>query len=130
MARIRARDTKPEMLVRRLLHSLGYRFRVQNHRMPGRPDIVFGRRRKIIFVHGCFWHQHDTETCRSNRKPKSNLDYWSQKLDRNVTRDRLNQEALREAGWQVLTIWACEMQDRATLENRLADFLGPRRIDP
>lgn len=121
MARVRDRDTGPEMTVRRLLHRLGYRYRLQRRDLPGRPDIAFIGRRKAIFVHGCFWHQHDCP--RGKRRPASNSAYWERKLDRNVSRDRQANEELEQLGWLVLTIWECEMRDQETLEARLVAFL-------
>jgi DNA mismatch endonuclease (patch repair protein) len=123
MARIRGKDTKPEMAVRRLTHSLGYRYRVHRKDLPGKPDLVFGPRRKVIFVHGCFWHQHTLAVCLDGRRPKSNTGYWSPKLDRNVARDAEHVAALDAAGWQVLVIWECETKDLALLEERLVMFL-------
>jgi DNA mismatch endonuclease (patch repair protein) len=120
MARIRAKDTKPEMLVRRLVHGLGYRYRLHRRGLPGTPDLVFTPRRKVIFVHGCFWHQH---TCPAGRIPASRRDYWEVKLQRNVDRDAETQAALRADGWQVLTIWECETKDREALAERLKNFL-------
>jgi DNA mismatch endonuclease (patch repair protein) len=125
MARIRARDTKPEMVVRRMLHRLGYRYRLHGKALPGKPDLVFTSRRKVIFVHGCFWHQHEATACLDGRKPKSNTDYWHPKLARNVERDQQHVEKLRAEGWCVLVVWDCEMRDQALLMKRLLDFLGP-----
>lgn len=124
MARIQSQDTKPEMLVRRLLHGLGYRYRLHNHKMPGRPDIVFRGRRKVIFVHGCFWHQHESSACRQNRKPQSNGSYWTPKLERNVARDIGNRAALIEQGWDVLVVWECETKAAERLKLVLTQFLG------
>lgn len=121
MRRIRSRDMKPELLVRRLAHGLGYRYRLHRKTLPGKPDLVFGPRRKVIFVHGCFWHQHSE--CIDGRKPKSNTDYWSQKLDRNVERDAENQKALKALGWEVLVVWECETKDRNLVERKLKAFL-------
>lgn len=126
MARVRGRDTKPEMLVRRLLHGLGYRYRLHAKGLPGRPDLAFTRRRAAVFVHGCFWHAHGCG--RGARTPKSNAGYWSAKLARNRERDREVEAALAAAGWRSLAIWECELSD-ASLAERLADFLGPTR-DP
>ncbi|WP_264212990.1 very short patch repair endonuclease [Leisingera thetidis] len=120
MARIRAKDTKPEMLVRRLVHGLGYRYRLHRKDLPGKPDLVFGPRRKVIFVHGCFWHQH---SCPAGRIPASRRSYWEPKLLRNKQRDAEQQAVLQAAGWQVLTIWECETKDRDALQNRLEAFL-------
>lgn len=107
MSQIKSRDTKPEMLVRRLLYSMGFRYRLHNRNLPGTPDIVFSSRKKVIFVHGCFWHQH--KGCRCFGTPKSNRNYWSPKLERNVNRDKRNKAALRTLGWKVLVIWECEV---------------------
>ncbi|QRY70328.1 DNA mismatch endonuclease Vsr [Ensifer sp. PDNC004] len=123
MARIRARDTKPEWTVRRLLHSLGYRYRLHRRDLPGHPDIVFSSRRKIIFVHGCFWHQHDPKICRAGRLPKSNLGYWEAKLLRNVERDDRNLALLNSQGWDVKTVWECETKDIELLRKSLVDFI-------
>lgn len=122
MARIRKADTKPELVVRRLAHALGYRFRLHRRDLPGTPDLVFPRLRKVILVHGCFWHQHPG--CRLARLPKSRPEYWLPKLERNQTRDRDNAAALAAAGWHVAVIWECETKDRAALEARLTSFLG------
>lgn len=112
MAMIRARDTKPEMTVRRLLHRLGYRFRLHKRGLPGRPDLVFASRKKVIFVHGCFWHQHASSTCKIARRPKSRGEYWNAKLDRNVARDGEVKKALEKAGWKSLTLWECQIKKR------------------
>lgn len=124
MARVRGRDTGPELFVRRLLHRLGYRYRVQGRGLPGRPDLVFTRRRAALFVHGCFWHGHDC--ARGARTPKTNADYWSAKLARNRERDGEAEARLAEDGWRSLTIWECELGD-AALARRLAAFLGAPR---
>ena len=106
MSRIRSKDTKPEMLVRRLVHGMGYRYRLHAADLPGRPDLVFRPRRKAIFVHGCFWHRH--EGCTRNTIPATRRNFWRRKLDGNVQRDRRHEAALRESGWRVLVIWECE----------------------
>ncbi len=121
MRRIKAQNTKPEMMVRRLLHSLGYRYRLHAKELPGKPDIVFRRRKRAIFVHGCFWHQH--EQCREGRLPGTRPEYWVPKLGRNVERDRNNSAQLMRAGWQVLTIWECEVVDYEALKQSLRSFL-------
>jgi DNA mismatch endonuclease (patch repair protein) len=121
MSRIRGRNTGPEMRVRRLAHAMGYRYRVHRKDLPGCPDMVFKSRRKIIFVHGCFWHLH--EGCRLNRKPKSRTAYWHAKLERNKARDQENLRRLEEAGWEVLVIWECETEDLMFIEKRLQGFL-------
>ena len=120
MQSVSQKDTKPEMIVRRLLHAAGYRYRLHRKDLPGRPDIVFGSRRKAIFVHGCFWHAHG---CSKGRAPKSKLDYWGPKLAQNVERDARNVRQLEEAGWQVLTVWQCETQDTDPLLRTLRDFV-------
>lgn len=123
MARIRSRDTSPEVAVRRLAHSLGYRFRLYRRDLPGAPDLVFAGRRKVIFIHGCFWHQHAETTCKDSRRPNSNQDYWNPKLAKTIARDAANIERLSDAGWHVLVIWACEIPDTSKLIARLKAFL-------
>lgn len=126
MRRIRSTDMKPEWAVRRLLHSKGYRYRLHRYDLPGRPDIVFSRRRKIIFVHGCFWHQHDVSKCKLAHRPKSNTDYWFPKLARNRARDAYHLVALRDKGWDVFVLWECELKaSPAIVWRRLRTFLGP-----
>lgn len=115
-------NTGPEMTVRRLLHRLGYRYRLHPRKLPGRPDIVFPGRLGAIFVHGCFWHNHG---CVKGRAPKSKLDYWGPKLEANKERDARNEAGLRGLGWDVLTVWQCETADAEVLESTLAGFLGP-----
>jgi len=122
MSLIRSKDTQPELLVRKLVHSMGYRYRSHDSALPGRPDIVFKSRRKVIFVHGCFWHLH--RNCANSRPPKSKLDYWRPKLEGNVTRDKLVRGRLRRLGWQQLVIWECEVDDRERLTRKLEKFLG------
>jgi DNA mismatch endonuclease (patch repair protein) len=121
MARIRKVDTKPELIVRRLLHSLGYRYRLHRTDLPGNPDIVFPSRRKVVFVHGCFWHQHD---CKLGAKmPKARPEYWGPKLERNKTRDARNLEALQATGWSTLIVWECQTRTSGALEPTLRRFL-------
>lgn len=122
MRRIKAKDTKPEMIVRRLLHSLGYRYRLHAKDLPGKPDIVFRKRKKAIFVHGCFWHQHSE--CREGRFPGTRPEYWIPKLGRNVQRDYEHVESLTAAGWRVLTIWECQISHITTLEDSIRTFLS------
>ena len=122
MRRIRSKDTAPELTVRRLLHSLGYRYRLHRKDLPGKPDIVFPGRRKVILVHGCYWHAHG---CKVAHTPKTNEAYWSPKLQRNVERDRKNQEELAGLGWQSLTVWECETRSTGQMEERLRAFLDP-----
>ena len=122
MAKVGRRDTKPEMVVRRDLFSNGYRYRLHARDLPGRPDIVFRKRRKAIFVHGCFWHRH--EGCRRATVPKTRRAFWLDKLDRNKARDARNEEALSGMGWNVLVVWECETKDMGTLSARLLAFVG------
>lgn len=124
MRRIHSKGMKPELLVRQLTHKLGYRFRLHRADLPGRPDLVFPGRRKIIFVHGCFWHEHDDPNCvDGRRKPKSNLEYWLPKLARNKQRDAANEAQLIGQGWSVLTIWECETRNKVNLAEKLKSFL-------
>lgn len=123
MRAIRSKDTKPEMVVRRLVHSLGARFRLHRRDLPGRPDLAFISRRQVIFVHGCFWHQHPG--CREGRPPGSRPDYWLPKLARNVARDRDAEQRLRSEDWDVLTVWECETKNLDALRRKLQQFLRP-----
>jgi DNA mismatch endonuclease (patch repair protein) len=128
MSKIRSTHTKPELIVRRLLHAAGYRYRLHRKDLAGKPDLVFAGRRKVIFVHGCFWHQHDAASCLDGRRPKSNTSYWEPKLTRNVDRDKTAVAQLEAEGWAVLTVWECETRD-VGLAGRLRDFLGPTTRD-
>lgn len=121
MALIRGADTKPELFVRRLVHSLGYRYRLHRRDLPGKPDLVFPGRKSVIFVHGCFWHRH--EGCRKARLPKSRFSYWIPKLEGNKARDKQNKNALAKQGWRVLVIWECELSDAKKLSRRIVRFL-------
>lgn len=121
MRAVKSRDTKPEMLVRRAAHALGYRFRLHRKDLPGSPDLVFPARKKVIFVHGCFWHGH--ECARGARTPKTNTDYWRAKIARNVARDARARSALDALGWETLTIWECELKKDTRLAERLKSFL-------
>jgi DNA mismatch endonuclease (patch repair protein) len=123
MGRIKGRDTGPEMVVRRLLHRLGYRYRLHARDLPGRPDIVFRSRRVAIFVHGCFWHRHPNPECRLARLPKSRLDFWLPKLEGNLARDLENQGRLETMGWKVLVIWECQTGKMDELESILREAL-------
>jgi DNA mismatch endonuclease (patch repair protein) len=125
MARIRHRDTKPERVVRSLLHRMGYRFRLCRKDLPGRPDIALPRHKKIVLVHGCFWHGHD---CRLASKPKSNAEYWLGKIATNRARDAKNLSALNEIGWDVLELWECEIRNFVNIESRLLRFLNNEAI--
>ena len=124
MSRVRGRDTKPEMLVRRLAHGMGYRYRLHRRDLPGSPDLVFPSRRKVIFVHGCFWHRHLEPDCKLARLPKSKLDFWGPKLETNRERDERNVVLLEELGWDVLVIWECQTKNRGQLQARIREFLG------
>jgi DNA mismatch endonuclease (patch repair protein) len=124
MRAIRGKDTKPEMAVRSLVHGLGYRFRLHRADLPGKPDLAFPARRKVIFVHGCFWHSH---ACKSGLIPNSNREFWLPKLRRNKERDARNLDALAQQGWKVLVIWECELKDRRTLCPTVKRFLGRRK---
>jgi DNA mismatch endonuclease (patch repair protein) len=121
----KAKNTKPELRVRRMLHHLGYRYRLHHKGLPGKPDVVFPGRKKAIFVHGCFWHQHEDEGCPIVRRPESNTAYWNEKFERNVARDRRVAESLRELGWDVRTIWECQLSRDDELSRTLIQFLGP-----
>jgi len=120
MSRIRSKDTKPELAVRSILHRLGYRFRLHRKDLPGRPDIVLPRHKKVVLVHGCFWHGH---TCRLASKPKSNAGYWSDKILKNKERDARNLAALQAAGWTVLELWECDVRRMMGIEEQLAAFM-------
>lgn len=121
MSRIRGRDTKPELVVRRLAHALGYRFRLHRRDLPGAPDLVFPGRRKVVFVHGCFWHRHPG--CRFAYEPKSNIDFWQRKFGSNVDRDARVLQELRDTGWHPLVVWECETSDLGSLTARLKSHL-------
>ena len=121
MRRITKTNTQPELRVRKLLHAMGYRFRLHAPEIPGRPDIVFRAKRKVIFVHGCFWHQH--RGCKLARQPKSNLEYWVPKLEGNWRRDTRVRRQLARDSWSYLTVWECQVQDEKRLANRLSNYL-------
>jgi DNA mismatch endonuclease, patch repair protein len=118
MSRIRSQNTKPEIALRKSLHGLGFRFRIQARHLPGKPDIVLPRYRTVVFVHGCFWHRHST--CKIATTPKSNTDFWEAKFARNVERDSLTRRALEAAGWKVIVAWECELHPVARLESTVA----------
>lgn len=123
MSLVRRADTKPEMVVRRLAHGMGFRYRLHDGKLPGQPDLVFKGRRKVIFVHGCFWHQHG---CRIYRMPKTRTDFWLPKLKSNVERDRRARRLLRKDGWNILVIWECQLRKEERLRERIRSFLEPR----
>ena len=124
LAAVRGKDTAPELRVRRLLHRMGYRFRLHRRDLPGTPDIVLAGRRKIIEVRGCFWHHHPDPACRNAVLPRTRTDWWAEKLARNAARDARNLAALRALGWSVLVLWECETKDEAALTARLRSFLS------
>jgi len=126
MRRIRSKNTQPELLVRKLLWQMGYRYRLHRKDLPGKPDIVFSGRRKIIFVHGCFWHGHDCKE--GSRRPKSNLEYWLPKIKRNQERDAEVQERLNAEKWKCMMIWECELKNIPALMERLAMFLEAKSM--
>ena len=130
MSRVRDRDTGPEILVRSMVHRMGFRFRLHRDDLPGKPDIVLPRHRKVIFVHGCFWHQH--EGCPHSKRPSSRVEFWNSKLDDNIRRDRKNHEALAGLGWNILIVWECETQNPESMRKKLNRFLTasekPRKI--
>ena len=121
MANIRSKDTRPERAVRSILHALGYRFRLHRTDLPGKPDIVLPRHKKVVLVHGCFWHQHPG--CALASHPSSNVEYWSPKLAGNVERDKQNLEKLVQLGWNVLIVWECQTRKRPHLDRILLDFM-------
>lgn len=121
MRAIRSKDMVPELAVRRLVHKTGFRYRLHRRDLPGKPDLVFGGRRKVIFVHGCFWHSHG---CKSGHIPKSNVNYWGPKLRRNQARDEKNLAALAADGWKSLVVWECETRDEEKVKKHIVEFLS------
>lgn len=121
MGRVRSKNTRPEIAVRRLLHGMGYRFRLHRSDLPGKPDIVFPGRRVAVFVHGCFWHRH--AGCPSTRTPKSRVSFWTDKFNNNTRRDRAARRALRSAGWRVLVVWECQIANVERLVCRIRRFM-------
>lgn len=122
MQKIKSSNTQQELMVRSMLHRLGFRFRIHRKDLPGTPDIVLPGRRIVLFVHGCFWHGHG---CRIGALPKSNLDYWKPKIEANRARDQRTEAELASLGWRVVTVWQCELSDMETLSKRLMEFLAP-----
>lgn len=122
MSRIRGKDTKPEIIVRKMVHALGYRFRLHRRDLPGTPDLVFLGRKSVIFVHGCFWHRH--AGCKNCSTPKTRPEFWQSKFDQNVKRDRKNIAELENLGWRVMTVWECEAEaSRSDLKSKVTRFL-------
>ena len=124
MRRIKNKDMKPELEVRRLIFSLGFRYRIHKKDLPGRPDIVLPKHKAIIFVHGCFWHQHSKQGCSDAKVPETNIEYWMAKLERNRERDKKNRADLIKMGWRVLILWECEIKDKAKLLKKVSAFLS------
>lgn len=127
MRKIRSKDTGPEKFVRSLLHSRGYRFRLHQKNLPGTPDVAFPLRRKVIFIHGCFWHQHGG--CTGAYKPATQTEYWEPKLKRNVERDQDAIQELHQSGWAAMVVWECELADKNKVVQRLQEFLGNPRVN-
>lgn len=123
MRKIRSKNMKPEMAVRKLVHSLGYRYRLHGKGLPGKPDLVFATRKKVIFVNGCFWHQHTADSCLISRIPKSNQDFWLPKLQRTQQRDKEHLKNLKASGWDVLVIWECQIKDLSAVKKKIIKFL-------
>lgn len=122
MRKVRSKNTTPELRLRKLVYAMGYRgYRIHYEKLPGKPDVVFVGKKRVICLHGCFWHGHD---CRAGRNtPKSNLEYWNRKLSGNKTRDKRNAREIKKAGWRILVIWECQMKDESTIRRRLRRFL-------
>lgn len=122
MRKVRSENTSPEMKVRRLVYSMGYRYRLHRKELPGKPDLTFFSRKKVIFIHGCFWHGHSCK--RGARIPKTNTEYWIQKIEKNKVRDEKNIRSLHEKGFQVLILWECEIKEESQLKGKILAFLG------
>lgn len=122
MSAVSGGDTKPELIVRRLVHGMGFRYRLHVASLPGKPDMVLARHRKAIFIHGCFWHGH--EGCKRAGRPASNIEFWNVKLDKNIERDQRNLTELERLGWKILTVWECETKNIAKLTEILSNFLN------
>ena len=126
MSLIRSKDSAAEIVVRKMIHRMGYRFRLHRKDLPGTPDLVFPKLKKVVFVHGCFWHRHSDPECRLARLPKSRLEFWEPKLTRNRDRDERNTRALIDAGWQAIVVWECQLSNLKSLESALKAFLEKR----
>jgi DNA mismatch endonuclease, patch repair protein len=127
MGRVHGKNTKPELLVRRLLYKLGYRYRLQGRDLPGNPDIVFRSKKKVIFIHGCFWHGHECKA--GSKRPKTNEGYWLPKLAKTRARDAQNQEKLLALGWDFLILWECELKNNEALTEKIRKFMGGKGHD-
>ena len=125
MAQIKGKNTKPEILVRSLLHRMGYRFRLHDKKLPGKPDIILPKYKAVIFVHGCFWHGH--EGCKRATIPATRTEFWKSKISENKVRDNNNIAALKNFGYRCLVVWQCELKDEVLLKQRLSDFLGTKQ---
>ncbi len=125
MSRIHSKNTKPEKIVRSMLFSMGFRFRINRKDLPGKPDIVLPRYKTVIFVHGCFWHRHN---CKDATMPKSNTDFWEKKFAANVERDKRVKAELKDLGWRVITVWSCELKDMETLKQRLVSEIKNKEM--
>lgn len=123
MSRIRGKHSRPEMAVRKLIHAMGFRYRLHDRSLPGSPDLVFRSRRKAVFVHGCFWHRHPDPDCKLARMPKSRLEFWKPKLEGNRERDLRRQSELEDLGWRFWVVWECQLRDEEQLKNELRAFL-------
>lgn len=122
MGKVKSKDTQPELAVRRLVHSMGYRYRLHVKKLPGTPDLAFAKKKKVIFVNGCFWHRHN---CADGRRlPRTRQKFWRAKLEGNKKRDRYNMGVLKRMGWMALTIWSCEIDDGGSMKKKILDFLG------
>ena len=122
MAKVKGKDTAPELVVRRTVHAMGYRYRLHRRDLPGSPDLVFPSRKKAIFVHGCFWHRHNG--CSKTTTPKTRIRFWNSKFEANIARDRRSVAALRDLGWKTLVLWECGVYDTHRLRKQLRKFLG------
>ena len=122
MSRVRSKNTKPELLVRSLLHRMGFRFRLHRMDLPGKPDIVLPKYKTVIFVHGCYWHRH--QGCNKASTPKTNTEFWENKFQKNIERDTVVQQKLRDLGWKVIVVWTCELRDMNYLAERLRKSLS------
>lgn len=125
MSRIGGKNTKPELIVRSLLHNMGYRFRLHRKDLPGKPDITLPKYKKVIFIHGCFWHSH--QDCSRSTRPSTNEKFWQEKLDKNIERDKLNIKNIEMLGWSSLVVWTCEVRDVDRLKIKLISFLESRQ---
>ena len=121
MSKVKGKNTKPELIVRSMLHKMGYRFRLYRKDLPGNPDITLPKFKKVIFVHGCFWHGH--EKCKRAKRPTTNREFWDKKLNKNLLRDKENIEELNSKGWESLLVWTCEVKDKNRLKRKLSEFL-------